>query len=1000
MLYLVLLLSLWLPPMVQATVFWTEDFEGQLIVDANSNGTPWSVDACNAPSYAPPYPVNGCNPGISTLQAHSGTRSILKDYRCPGGTSCGTAITRDFPASSEYWMTSWWYTTSLAYPAYGETKHIIWRCGGGPCADTGELYSDFILDSWGPSMSWSLSNEGGSDGIPPCAPYGSGPGQDVSCNYYGNMNGAPGIPLNQWACVETHIKYNTPGNYDGVIEIFINNQQQLGYYNRRLNFHPTVRQADSYVNIYVQNGPLNGLMFVDDMSMGDTRMPCDGSVPPVDTTPPAPPSTPTLTVSGGGLISLTWTNGSDAVGVTGTAILRCTGAACTPTVTLTTINNGATVSYADASVSASTTYGYRLSNFDAAGNQSSPSAIAYATTLGTFRTQTLSDAFNRADSTELGASWDAGYTFFYGATTNLAIVNNQLRVATLGADSLETNNTTVANDQWAQLTFVALSTPDATIKAPGIMLRANAPGDLTGYGFRVWNWTGGNPVTRIERWDGLIAYTVLAEEASTTWQNGDKLRGEVEGTTLRLYQTRGTTDTLILSVTDSTYASGRVGLIHYVASGTLGDIQIDDFTAGEFSVSAPTPPAMTFCTGGSRVSTTCTYTGTPATIRVATEFGSVVEPLSSFPSGVYTFPPEVLATMTDFFCMYPRDTLGVENTTGGHCNSVPYTRDTSPPVLSNPLPTASLPNGTTSTQITATIDKTTNVVCRYDTTDIAYTAMQTTSAVTLIGLSATATVTGLVTGNNLLYMACVFTDTAGATHETPSRLLFTVNVAASTADTTLPSTVTNLVGTLLSGSQVELFWTTATDNVAIDGYNVYASVGAGSTAYVLEQSIGAASTRVVVNLSAGVLYNFVVKARDTSQNLSAAYSNIVTVTGAAPPDVTRPSPITGLRVTGVYKNSIALAWDQPTDDRGVPTVTIDYCSGVGCSTFVRLLSDYGLTELIVSLAATTSYSFRMFAVDGAGNRSLTDSEIVTALTLSSGLSQPRKPLTAARLPRN
>lgn len=789
-----------------------------------------------------------------------------------------------------------------------------------------------------------------------------------------------------WQCFEIYQALNSPGASNGVYELYLDGTRAAYYTN--VKWRPDGDTSPfNFARLYRQYG--SGDMHLDNYAVGDTRIGC-GTTPVGDTTPPSPPSTPTLTVSGGGQISVSWTNGTDTY-LAGTTILRCTGAACTPAATLTTINSTTTISYADTGLTSGTTYGYALRNFDASGNTSTVSATAYATTSSSYKSTTITDSFNRADSTELGASWDPGYTTFYGANTNLVIVSNQLRVSATNADSIETHNTAIANDQWAQITFSSLVTADANIRAPGVLVRANAPGNLTGYACRVWIYNG-SPHARIEEWNGLVSHVPLVDESTTTWLTGDKLRCEAEGATLRLYQIRGTTETLVLSTTDATYASGRVGLQHYIAAaGTTNDIQIDNFTAGEFSVSAPTPPAITGVTSGSRTSTTVTYTGTPTTIRIATENGSKVELLSAFPAGVYTFPAEVLATMTDFFCMFASDTLGVENTTGYTCGTVPYTYDQAAPVLSNPLPTAELPNGTASTQIIATIDKTTNVVCRYDTTDIAYTAMQTASAVSLVGLSASATVTGLNTGANLFYMGCVFTDITGTEH-TSANTTFTVTVAASTADTTVPSTVTNLMASPLSNSQVELAWPVATDNVAVDGYNVYMSIGSGNTTYILEQQT-ASATRTVVNLQPSAVHNFVVRARDTSQNLSAADSNVATVTTTALPDVTPPSTVTGLVVDGVYKNSIALSWAQPLDDRGAPTVTIEYCSGVDCgdteSNFGVLLSHYALQQLVVSLSAGTSYSFRIMAVDAAGNRAAAYSDTVTATTATTGLSLPR-----------
>jgi cellulose 1,4-beta-cellobiosidase len=66
------------------------------------------------------------------------------------------------------------------------------------------------------------------------------------------------------------------------------------------------------------------------------------------------------------------------VGVTGYRIYRCLGANCTPN---NQIGTSTTNSYSNTGLSASTTYNYRVSAYDAAGNVSSPSSSANATTL-------------------------------------------------------------------------------------------------------------------------------------------------------------------------------------------------------------------------------------------------------------------------------------------------------------------------------------------------------------------------------------------------------------------------------------------------------------------------------------------------------------------------------------------------------------------------------------------------------------------------------------------
>ncbi len=92
--------------------------------------------------------------------------------------------------------------------------------------------------------------------------------------------------------------------------------------------------------------------------------------PTGDTTPPTTPGTPSLTVISSSQINLTWTTSTDAVGVTGYKIYR--GG--------TQIGTSATNSYQNTGLAESTSYSYSVSAYDVAGNISSQSTSASATT--------------------------------------------------------------------------------------------------------------------------------------------------------------------------------------------------------------------------------------------------------------------------------------------------------------------------------------------------------------------------------------------------------------------------------------------------------------------------------------------------------------------------------------------------------------------------------------------------------------------------------------------
>jgi fibronectin type 3 domain-containing protein len=99
-----------------------------------------------------------------------------------------------------------------------------------------------------------------------------------------------------------------------------------------------------------------------------------------DTTPPTAPSNLTASASSNSQINLSWTASTDNVGVTGYKIQRCQGSGCTTFAQIAAPPGTATI-FSDTGLSASTSYSYEIVATDAAGNLSSPSNIASATTL-------------------------------------------------------------------------------------------------------------------------------------------------------------------------------------------------------------------------------------------------------------------------------------------------------------------------------------------------------------------------------------------------------------------------------------------------------------------------------------------------------------------------------------------------------------------------------------------------------------------------------------------
>ncbi|MGH2898492.1 MAG: LamG-like jellyroll fold domain-containing protein, partial [Solirubrobacteraceae bacterium] len=96
-----------------------------------------------------------------------------------------------------------------------------------------------------------------------------------------------------------------------------------------------------------------------------------------DTTAPSAPTGLTATAASTTRIDLGWTASTDNVGVTGYRVERCQGSTCT---NYAEIGTTSTTSYSDTGLLPGTAYRYRARATDAAGNLSTYSAIATATT--------------------------------------------------------------------------------------------------------------------------------------------------------------------------------------------------------------------------------------------------------------------------------------------------------------------------------------------------------------------------------------------------------------------------------------------------------------------------------------------------------------------------------------------------------------------------------------------------------------------------------------------
>ena len=185
----------------------------------------------------------------------------------------------------------------------------------------------------------------------------------------------------------------------------------------------------------------------------------------------------------------------------------------------------------------------------------------------------------------------------------------------------------------------------------------------------------------------------------------------------------------------------------------------------------------------------------------------------------------------------------------------------------------------------------------------------------------------------------------------------------SVSDTQPPTAPSNLTATAISGSQINLGWTTSTDNVGVTQYLVERCQGAGCTTFA-QIGTSTGTTYNDTGLTASTSYSYRARATDAAGNLGP-YSNVASLTTQAP-DTQPPTAPSNLTATAISGSQINLGWTASTDNVGVTGYLVERCQGVGCTNFARLLTVTGTTYTDTGLILNTSYTYQVKATDARG----------------------------------
>ncbi len=662
---------------------------------------------------------------------------------------------------------------------------------------------------------------------------------------------------------------------------------------------------------------------------------------PKDTTPPSVPTGLAVSGTTTSSVSLTWTASTDNVGVTGYKIFR--GGV--------QVGTSAVATYTDSSLTASTTYSYSVSAFDAAGNNSAQSAAVQATT------QTAPDTtppsvptgltVSSSTTSSVSLSWTpstdnvgvTGYKIYragvqVGTSTGTSYTDTGLTASTKYSYSVSAFD--AAGNNSAQSAAVQATTQTAPDTTP-----PSVPTGLT--------------VSSTTTSAVSLSWTASTDNVGVTGYKIYRAGVQVGTSAVATYTDSSLTASTTYSYTVSAFdAAGN-------NSAPSAAVQATTQTAPD-----TTPPSVpTGLTVSSTTTSAVSLSWTASTDNVGvTGYKIYRAGVQVGTSAVATYTDSSLTASTTYsYTVSAFDAAGNNSAQSAAVQATTQTApDTTPPSVPTGLTVSSTTTSAVSLSWTASTD------------NVGVTGYKIFRAGVQVGTSAVATYTdgSLTASTTYSYTVSAF-DAAGNNSVQSAAVQATTQTAP---DTTPPSVPTGLTVSSTTTSAVSLSWTASTDNVGVTGYKIFRAGVQVGTSTVPSYTDG--------SLTASTTYSYTVSAFDAAGNNSAQSAAVQATTQTAP-DTTPPSVPTGLTVSSTTTSAVSLSWTASTDNVGVTGYKI-YRAGVQVGTSAIATYTDG------SLTASTTYSYTVSAFDAAGNNSAQSAAVQATTQTAPDTTPPSVPI--------